>query len=81
MKGHFDGLNGRYGCYNAAIEISEPLYLWLKKTHEDTILRQIVCWLAALYRFCPEKQRIMEEQLYPLVFGGGEGGCRGTFQL
>ena len=31
VKGNFDGLNGRYGCYNAAIEISEPLYLWLKK--------------------------------------------------
>ena len=68
VQGDFDGLNGYYGCYHAAFEISEPLDLWFRNTDNDTILRQIICWLAALYRFNPDSQSIKEEQLYPPVF-------------
>lgn len=68
VQGDFDGLNGYYGCYHAAVEISEPLDLWFRNTDNDTILRQIICWLAALYRFNPDSQSIKEEQLYPPVF-------------
>lgn len=63
IHGNFDGLNDFYDCIHAGIEISEPLHLWLKNTKEDTILRQIICWLAAIYRF-DEKREIMNEQLY-----------------
>jgi hypothetical protein len=81
IRGNFDGLNGYYRCFHAAIEISDPLYGWLRNTDEDTILRQIVCWLAALYRFRPEKQSIMAKQLYQVVFSEVEQAARKYFNF
>lgn len=67
VQGDFDGLNGRYQCVHAGVEVSDPLYLWLKNSTFDTVMRQIVCWLAAIYCFYGSKE-VMAEQLYGPVF-------------
>lgn len=66
-QGIFGGLDGRYHCYHAAIEVSEPLYLWFNNTPIDTIMRQIICWLAAMHKFGLLPRAIKNEPLYKPV--------------
>lgn len=67
-SGNFDGLNGHFSCVHGAIGIPDLLFNWYSNTDQDTILRQIICWLAALYAFDLDRRHIMKRQLYPLIF-------------
>ena len=48
VEGDFDGLNGYYGCYHAAVEISEP---WIYGSEIQTTTRFCVRLSAGWQRF------------------------------
>jgi Meiotically up-regulated gene 113 len=63
-KGDFSGLDSYYDRKHFGIEISDKLYSWFKNNELDTIMRQVICWLSALYWLEPNKREIMDRQLY-----------------
>lgn len=63
-KSDFSGLDNYYGKKHFGIEISDKLLSWFKNNELDTIIRQVVCWLAALYWLKPDNRGIFEDQLY-----------------
>lgn len=67
-KADFAHIDEYFGVRHFGIEIADPLYLWLSRSDIDVVLRQIVCWLAALYAQGPSSRYIMEEQIYPPTF-------------
>ena len=63
-KGDFAGLDGFHRVRHFGIEIADPAAQWLLNCDLDLIIRQITCWLAALYAFDVEGRSIMERQIY-----------------
>ena len=63
-KGDFSGLDSYYNAKHFGIEISDKLFTWFKNNELDTIIRQVICWLSALYWLEPNKREIMDRQLY-----------------
>jgi hypothetical protein len=68
-NGSFDGLDGFYGRVRLfGVEIGRKLHEWLDRTDIDTVRRQIILWLAAMYWQETTRRHIMRRQLYgPVV--------------
>lgn len=67
-KGDFSGFDNYYEHKHFGIEISNKLFSWFKNNELDTIIRQVICWLSALYWLESGKREIMDRQLYfPII--------------